>query len=75
MLLASGGPLAGRTDGIDSSIKGISKQRDALEVRLEGIEARYRKQFSSLDVMLSNMSQTNSFLTQQLASIRNLSRN
>ncbi len=73
--LASGGPLAGRTDGIDSSIKGISKQRDALEVRLEGIEARYRKQFSSLDVMLSNMSQTNSFLTQQLASIRNLSRN
>ncbi len=73
-LLASGGPLAGRTDGISSSIKDIDKQRDALGLRLEGIEKRYRKQFSSLDAMLSSMNQTSNYLTQQLDSIRNLNR-
>ena len=37
------------------------------------IEARYRKQFTALDVMMSNMSQTSSYLTTQLANLNKIS--
>lgn len=68
-LLASDGPLAGRTDGISNSVKDIGKQRDAMNLRLSGIEKRYRAQFTALDTMLSSMNQTSTYLTQQLANL------
>jgi len=71
-LLANDGALSGRTNGLNSSIKDIAKQRDTLEARLGNLEARYRKQFSALDTMLGNMNQTSTYLTQQLASLQNL---
>lgn len=71
-ILANDGALSGRTNGINSSIKDIAKQRDTLEVRLGNLEARYRKQFSALDTMLGSMNQTSTYLTQQLASLQNL---
>ncbi len=64
--LASGGILASRTDGIGRTITDIGKQRTALENRLVNVEKRYRAQFTALDVMLSNMNKTSSYLTQQL---------
>lgn len=63
------GVLASRTKGIDASIKSLTKQYDAMETRLETMEARYRKQFSSLDTLLSGLSQTSSYLSQQLANL------
>lgn len=68
-LLSSEGMIASRTDGIASSITRLDKQAAAINVRLTAIEARYRKQFTQLDTLLSSMSTTSSFLTQQLASI------
>lgn len=68
-LLASDGPLNSRTNGINNSITDIGKQRAALSVRLTQIEARYRKQFTALDAMLSSMNQTSTYLTQQLANL------
>lgn len=70
--LASGGILAGRTDGIGKTITDIGKQRTALENRLIGIEKRYRAQFTALDSMLSSMNKTSTYLTQQLTQISNL---
>ena len=70
--LESGGVLASRTEGIGRSISDIGNQRTALEDRLSGIEKRYRAQFSALDVMLSSMNQTSTYLTQQLAQLSNL---
>lgn len=67
------GLLAGRTDGIKASIKLIDKQRAAFELRLEGIEKRYRAQFTALDTMVASMTQTSSYLSQQLASLPNYS--
>ena len=64
--LATGGILASRTDGIGRTITDIGKQRTVLENRLIGIEKRYRAQFTALDVMLSNMNKTSTYLTQQL---------
>jgi flagellar hook-associated protein 2 len=72
--LGSGGLLAGRTDGINSSIKGLGNQSDVLNARLTAMEKRYRAQFTALDVTIGKMTSTSSFLTQQLAQFTNMSK-
>jgi len=69
----SNGAIASRTNGLNASIKSIASRRDALTLRLADIEKRYRAQFTALDVMMSTMSQTSTFLTQQLASLPKIS--
>ena len=68
-LLSDDGLLKVRTDGMQSSITRLDKQTEALNVRLAAVEARYRAQFNKLDSLLSSMSSTSSFLTQQLATL------
>lgn len=63
------GLLASRTEGLQDSIKRVTKQEDALQVRLTAVEARYRAQFVALDVLMTQMKTTQSYLTQQLAAI------
>ncbi len=70
--LGTSGLISGRTDGLNRTIKDIDAQREVINKRLVNIEARYRKQFTALDVMLANMGNTSSYLTQQLASLSNL---
>lgn len=67
------GLIASRTTGINSTITSLTKQYDAMETRLEGIEARYRKQFTSLDSLISQLSQTSTYLSQQLANLPQMS--
>ena len=43
-----------------------------MNLRLAQIEARYRKQFTALDGLLSQMQSTSSYLSQQLQSIAKL---
>jgi flagellar hook-associated protein 2 len=74
LLLSAGGPLTARTDGITASIKNLTKQGDDLSARLVGVEKRYRAQFTALDLSISSMNTTSSYLTQQLAAISNLSK-
>lgn len=73
-VLGSTGLISGRTDGLARSIKDIGTTRDAFNAKLVGIEARYRAQFTALDIAIGKMSSTSSFLTQQLAQIANLSK-
>ncbi|HWI13559.1 MAG TPA: flagellar filament capping protein FliD, partial [Burkholderiales bacterium] len=68
-LLDTDGAIASRTDGINKSIKDIDNRRDALNQRLVDIEKRYRAQFTALDQLLSSMTSTSNFLTQQLANL------
>jgi flagellar hook-associated protein 2 len=63
------GLITGRTEGINASIKSIDKQREAIATRLEAVEKRYRAQFTALDSMVASMTQTSTFLTQQLANL------
>ena len=56
-----------RIDGINATIKDIGSQRESLQRRLEDTEKRLRAQYTALDTMLASMSQTSSFLQQQLA--------
>jgi flagellar hook-associated protein 2 len=68
-LLSSDGILTARTDGIKSSVTRLDKQTESINARLVTVEARYRAQFTRLDSLLSSMSTTSTFLTQQIASI------
>lgn len=65
----SDGLINSRMDGINSMIKGIGKQRDALGHRLEEVEKRLRTQFTALDTMIASMTQTSNYLQQQLANL------
>lgn len=67
--LGAKGLIAGRTDGISASIKTITRQKEDFGLRLGDIEKRYRAQYTALDVSISSMSQTSTFLTQQLAAL------
>lgn len=58
-----------RIDGINATIKDIGSQRESLSRRLEGVEDRIRAQFSALETMISNMTQTSNFLQQQLSNL------
>lgn len=70
-VLASDGTLTARTEGIGKTITDIGRQRSTIEKRLVSVEQNYRRQFTSLDTMLSSMNQTSVFLTQQLAQLGN----
>ena len=65
-LVGSGGALAAKTDGYNASIETINRQRAVISNRLVGIEARYKKQFTALDIMMAKMNQTSNFLTGEL---------
>lgn len=68
-MVGSSGLVSSRIDGINSSLKDIAKRKDTLSVSLAHIELRYRTQFTSLDGLMSSMTATSTFLTQQLASM------
>jgi flagellar hook-associated protein 2 len=71
-MLSDTGPLSSRTTGIAASIKTIEKNRADLTARLAVVEKRYRAQFTALDLTISKMNTTSTFLTQQLTQISNL---
>ncbi|GGE84907.1 flagellar filament capping protein FliD [Massilia psychrophila] len=71
-MLATAGPLSARTDGIAASIKGLDKAQADMSARLAVTEKRYRAQFTALDLTISKMNTTSSFLSQQLAQFANL---
>lgn len=72
-LLEAGGALASRTDGISASIKALTKSQADMVARLTVVEKRYRAQFTALDLTVSKMNTTSTFLSQQLAQISSLS--
>ncbi len=68
-MLGTNGTIDSRTQGVNNSIKDIGNRRVTLNNRMTRIEAMYRKQFTNLDTLISNMQSTSNYLTQQLASI------
>ncbi len=66
-VLAPGGLIDARTQSLNSSIRGYNDQIGRLEVRMTTLKKQYTTTYSNLNVMLSNMSGTSAYLTQQLA--------
>ena len=67
-----GGLLDNRADGLRSNIRDIDRQRQALDLRMEQMEARLSRQFGALDAMIGQMQNTSAFLDQQLSNLNNL---
>lgn len=67
--LQSGGRIATKQESLNAQLKGITKQQTALDSRMEQVEARYRAQFTALDSLISQLTSTSSYLTQQLANL------
>lgn len=68
-MLSTTGTITAATDGLKASIAALDSQRTRLADRLEKTEERYRKQFSALDTLISEMNSTSSYLTEQLANL------
>ncbi len=68
-MLASDGIFSSVTESLNNRIEDIDDDREALADRMEGFEARLRRQFTALDILVSNLQTTSSFLTTQLAAI------
>jgi flagellar hook-associated protein 2 len=66
------GQVEARTESLQARLKDLSRQQDQLDLRMSRVETRYRSQFTSLDTLIAQMNTTSSFLTQQLASLANL---
>ncbi len=67
--LATTGDIEGRNTGLKTELKDIARDKEAFTLRMTQVEARYRKQFTALDSLLSQMQSTSNYLTQQLASL------
>jgi flagellar hook-associated protein 2 len=67
--LKSGSDLDSRNTTLKRQMDDIGREKEALALRMEQIEARYRKQFTALDSLLSRLQSTSSYLSQQLANI------
>lgn len=66
-MLSFTGTIASRTEGFEQRVSDLEAQQVNLEGRLDRTEQRLRAQFSVLDSLLSSMTSTSNFLTQQLA--------
>lgn len=67
--LGASSDIETRTKRLNEDIKSIAEDKEALILRMEQIEARYRRQFTALDSLLSQMQNTSSYLAQQLANL------
>jgi flagellar hook-associated protein 2 len=67
--LASGSDLDSRNTSLKRDLDRISHDKEALALRMEQFESRYRRQFTALDSLLAQLQSTSSYLTQQLANL------
>lgn len=66
---SDGGILTSREDNLKSSIESLDGDREALNRRLATLDARYRAQFSAMDVLVAQLTSLGDYLTQQLDSL------
>jgi flagellar hook-associated protein 2 len=67
--LDTDGTLETRTAGLKAQIEDIDRQREALNERLSSLQERLFRQFNALDSLLGQLTQTSSFLAQQLGNL------
>ncbi len=68
-LLRSDGQIKAKDDALKARQKDIDTQQSQLDERMARLELRYRAQFTALDSLMSQMSTTSNYLTQQLANL------
>ncbi|AYC32518.1 A-type flagellar hook-associated protein 2 [Pseudomonas cavernae] len=67
--IQTGGILQQRMDGLQSTLKSVDKQKEALELRVAQVQQRLFKQFNAMDSLVGSLNQTADRLTQALSSL------
>jgi flagellar hook-associated protein 2 len=67
--LDAGGIIKQREDDLNMQSDDLEEEVENHQYRMEQLEARLRKQYSSLDILLAEMQSTQSYLSAQLASL------
>lgn len=68
-MLASGGLISSRTDGLNTSLQSVKDSEVRMQSRLDMVQQNYLTQFTALDSMIGSLKTTSSYLTQQLANL------
>ncbi len=66
--LSSTGIIQTATDGVSKTLNNLTEQYNAASDRIDNTVARYKAQFTQLDVMINSLNSTSSYLTQQFQS-------
>lgn len=61
--------LPSRQSGMQATVKNIQKSEERMQTRLAQIEARLKKQYTSLDVLLQQLQGTSNYVSSQLDQI------
>ncbi|CAM6953424.1 flagellar filament capping protein FliD [Enterobacter asburiae] len=59
------GVIQNAKDGINKTLKSLSERYDDMEASIDATMARYKAQFTQLDVLVTKMTNTANYLTQQ----------
>ncbi|MFJ5853126.1 flagellar filament capping protein FliD [Enterobacter cancerogenus] len=59
------GVIQNAKDGINKTLKSLSERYDDMEASIDATMARYKTQFTQLDVLMTKMTNTANYLTQQ----------
>lgn len=71
-LVGENSAVSSRIDGLKKSIERVTKDYTNQETRLATVEARYRRQFTALDVLIAKLNSQSDYLTQQLSALSNM---
>jgi flagellar hook-associated protein 2 len=63
--LSSTGILQAATDGVSKTLNNLTQKYNEASTRIDDTIARYKTQFTALDVMISKLNSTSSYLTSQ----------
>lgn len=69
--LSAGGLIDTRTKNLSQNVSGYHKEIDSLENRMSALQKKYTTEYTNLNLLLSSMNSTSTFLAQQLAPSNN----
>lgn len=69
-----GGALKAAQDGVNTTLKDLSDQYTAMQAHVDSTVARYKAQFTQLDLLINNMNSTMTYLTQQFSAMNGTSK-
>lgn len=67
--LSSTGSIQSAKDGVSKTLNNLTEQYNDMNTRINNMIARYKAQFTQLDVTMSSLNSTSTYLTQQFDSM------
>ncbi|MDY6948432.1 MAG: flagellar filament capping protein FliD [Pseudomonadota bacterium] len=67
--LADGAAIDLRNDSLQTEQRALAKKKDSIDIRMQIVQKAYLQQFTRLDTLLSSLSATSAYLSQQIDSL------